>query len=417
MESSKRSTSSSRRAKLLLVVFGIVVGALIAEVSLRIIGYSFPEFYQPDETRGYALRPNMSGWYRKEGEAFVAINSAGLRDREHSQEKPPGTIRIAVLGDSYPEAFPVPRENAFWAVMENRLQSCNKLTGKTVEVLNFGVSGYGTAQELLTLREKVWDYSPDIVMLAITTNNDITDNSQPLKKTDEVPYFVYNNGKLTLDDSFKTSRAFVLRQSAMNRFGRWIRDHSRLVQAINQGHHGFKILLASWKARWANRNNEKNTGPTSSQQTEVVARSEELGTDNVVYLNPTNDVWNDAWHVTEGLIVQMRDEVQSHGAKFVAVTLSNGPQVFPDAAVRKQFTERFGISDLFYPDNRIKLLGDREGLQVITLAPELQSYADKNKVYLHGFGSNIGNGHWNIEGHRIAGELLAEKLCAAGPLE
>ena len=42
-------------------------------------------------------------------------------------------------------------------------------------------------QEFLTLREKVWKYSPDLVMLAVTTNNDITDNSRALKKTDEIP--------------------------------------------------------------------------------------------------------------------------------------------------------------------------------------------------------------------------------------
>ena len=45
------------------------------------------------------------------------------------------------------------------------------------------------------------------------------------------------------------------------------------------------------------------------------------------------------------------------------------------------------------------------------LAPDLQSYADEHKVFLHGFGRDIGNGHWNEEGHRVAGELIAQKLC------
>jgi hypothetical protein len=47
---------------------------------------------------------------------------------------------------------------------------------------------------------------------------------------------------------------------------------------------------------------------------------------------------------------------------------------------------------------------------VITLAPELQAYAEKNGSFLHGFGSNLGNGHWNAVGHRVAGELIAQKL-------
>lgn len=71
-----------------------------------------------DEARGYALRPGMEGWFRKEGESYVRINSDGLRDRQHTKAKPENTLRIAVLGDSYAEALQVPMEQAFWAVME-----------------------------------------------------------------------------------------------------------------------------------------------------------------------------------------------------------------------------------------------------------------------------------------------------------
>ena len=45
------------------------------------------------------------------------------------------------------------------------------------------------------------------------------------------------------------------------------------------------------------------------------------------------------------------------------------------------------------------------------LAPEMQKYADDQKVFLHGFGKDIGNGHWNSEGHRLAAELTAKSLC------
>jgi hypothetical protein len=397
-----------RRAlpKLALITFGLCFGAIIGEITLRVAGYSYPEFYQPDQSRGYALRPNMEGWYRKEGQAYIRINSDGLRDREHDKTKPPGTIRIAVIGDSYPEAFPVALPEAFWSVMEKKLQECAP-AGKTIEVINFGVSGYGTAQELITLREHVWEYAPDIVMLAVTTNNDISDNSRALKKTDEVPYFVYRDSKLALDDSFKETRTFRLRQSALNRLGRWIRDHSRLIQAINQGHHGFKIWLAARRAQ--------NTPQSQGPATENTVAAEELGVDNLIYRQPNDEIWNNAWRVTESLIVQMRDEVKAKGAKFVVVTLSNGIQVYPDPKVRQIFMKRVGVNDLFYPDNRIKALCERESIPVIMLAPQLQAYADEHHAFLHGFGQNIGNGHWNQLGQRVAGELIAEKLCV-GPV-
>ncbi len=390
-------------AKLLLVLFGLCFGAIIAEIALRVAGYSYPTFYMPDAARGFALRPNMEGWYRKEGEAYVKINSDGLRDREHEKTKPPNTIRIAMLGDSYPEAFPVSMEDAFWSIMEKKLQECGAFGGKKIEVINFGVSGYGTTQELITLREHAWQYSPDIVMLTVTTNNDISDNSRALKRTDEAPYFIYRDGKLTLDDSFKETRAFRWRQSKLNRLGSWIRDHLRLIQAINQGHHGFKIWLAARRAR--------NNSASTPQPTNVAA-SEELGIDNVIYREPGDQAWNDAWRVTERLIDEMSAEVKTKGAKFLVVTLSNGIQVYPDAAVREIFMKRVGVSDLFYPDNRIRNVCERDMIPVITLAPQMQAYAAEHHAFLHGFGQNIGNGHWNQLGQRVAGELIAKELCA-----
>src|ERR1044071_8205744 len=84
----------SFRVKLAVVAASVVFALLVFELFLRAIGFTYPIFYQPDESRGYALRPGMAGSYRKEGEAYVQINSDGLRDREHTKVKPPETFRI-----------------------------------------------------------------------------------------------------------------------------------------------------------------------------------------------------------------------------------------------------------------------------------------------------------------------------------
>lgn len=150
---------TSWKGRIVLILFGLIAGLLAAEIALRLGGISYPKFYQADASRGYSPRPGMEGWYEFEGRAYVRINSDGLRDRERSKTKPPNTFRIAVLGDSYAEAFQVPLEEGFCSVMESRLRECLGL--ERVEVINFGVSGYGTSQELITLRERVWQYSPD----------------------------------------------------------------------------------------------------------------------------------------------------------------------------------------------------------------------------------------------------------------
>lgn len=181
------------------------------------------------------------------------------------------------------------------------------------------------------------------------------------------------------------------------------------MQAVQESLRGLRILFLSWRSQ--SENHFQPPQWPSTRKADIVAKSVELGTDNVVYLEPANPVWNDAWRVTEGLIVAMRDEVGARGAKLVVVTLSNGPQVLPERHAREAFMKRLVIDDLFYPDNRIKDLCVNERIPVITLAPDMQDYAEKSKVFLHGFGSDIGNGHWNAVGHRVAGQLIARKLC------
>ena len=394
--------------KFLLLFIGLIAGLAVTEICLRIINYSFPTFYSADEFRGYVLTPQIEGWYRKEGESYVRINSAGLRDVEHSKTKPANTLRIAVIGDSYAEALQVPLENAFWKIAENRLQQCAALGGKTIEVINFGVSGYGTAQELITLQQKVWEYAPDVVLLAVTTNNDVTDNLRALKKTDEIPYFVYRGDRLEADNSFRENPAFRWRNSALSRFGTWLRDHLRFVQLGHQAQYALKNYLAKNKAPAQQVSNQPS--PQNPPKSSPV-QAEDVGIDNLIYREPVDAVWQEAWRVTEGLLREMRAEAEQKNAKFVVVTLSNGIQVFPEAAPRRAFLDRIGATDIFYPDTRIKNFGARENIAVFTLAPELQAYAEQNKVFLHGFGENIGNGHWNSEGHRVAGEKLSQKLC------
>jgi lysophospholipase L1-like esterase len=431
---SEKRTKPPLRVKVAVVAASVVVALLIFEVFLRAIGFTYPVFYQPDEVRGYSLRPGVEGWYRKEGESFVRINSDGLRDREHAKEKPPGTLRIAIIGDSYAEALQVGQDKAFWSVMRQRLQGCPALAGRRVEVINFGVSGYGTAQELLTLREKVWAYSPDVVLLAFTTNNDVSDNSRALKLTDEIPYFTLEGDRLVLDNSFRNVASFRLRDSATGRAGRWLRDRLRFVQAIHLAQVALKTRLAAWRERRAaaQKKSEQsdassnNTAPAptggragnvasdergASNERGAEAPTDELGTANMIYTEPKDDVWRDAWRVTEKLLATMNEEVKAHGARFLVVTVSNGIQVFPDPSARRAFERRVGAPDLFYAERRVRSVGEREGFPVVNLAPDLQRYADEHKVFLHGFDHDLGNGHWNEEGHRVAGEMLAQKLC------
>jgi hypothetical protein len=385
--------------KLLLALGGIVIGLLLVEAGLRLIGFSYPNFYQEDEHVGFALRPNAEGWWRKEAETYITINSDGLRDREHAKVKPPDTLRVAILGDSFAEALQVPVEDAFWAVSERRLQGCQAFGGRKVEIINFGVSGFSTARELITLRRRVWQYSPDIIVLLVTTANDVRDNSRLLSQEYAgfpLPYFAYQNGSLALDDSLLKARneslKFRLRRTFVGRPVNWLKNHLRLFDLVD-------------KARVAFQNNRQK------QKNRPRRAGDEPGLDAKVYLEPTDPAWQEAWRVTEGLLTLMRDDIQAHGARFLVVTGSSSIQVYPDLTARQNFARALGAGDLFYPDRRITALGARAGIEVLNLAPTLQEYADQKKVFLHG---TDGFGHWNAVGHRLVGEIVGDRLCQTG---
>jgi hypothetical protein len=139
---------------LALVCGSLALTTLCVDKALSLAGVHFEaSLHMADPDRGWALRPGARGWSVNEGRQYVVINGDGMRDREHARTKPAGTIRIAVIGDSFAAALAVPMEDAFWSVLERQLSTCSALASRRIEVLNFGVPGYGTAQELITLRK------------------------------------------------------------------------------------------------------------------------------------------------------------------------------------------------------------------------------------------------------------------------
>ena len=387
----------------LLVLLSLVFALALGEAGLWLLGIEYPRFYEADPHIGDRLRAGVKGYWLIEGGGYASINSDGLRDREHSIEKAPNIVRIAILGDSYAEALQINQEEAFWAVMERNLQECVNLGKQRFEVINFGQSSVGTTQELLILRYRVWKYSPDVVLLAFVTGNDIADNSPALMLWPHFPYYRYQNGELVLHDQHTKERWLEFetaekrrRKSWSLRFKWWMKDNSRVFQLLQKSH---QLALARW------------TPKLKQEPSAAALGGPEPGLSDAVYREPDQAVWQEAWKITEAALLLMRDEVAAHGAKFFVVVLTNGVQVHPDPLNRENYARWIGVPDLLYPDRRLAEFCRREGIPILLLAPAFQEYATKHQVFLHGFGNSLGTGHWNQAGHRLAGKMLAEWLC------
>lgn len=385
-----------------LTLCGLFMGVVIGEIGLRVAnieGYqkigdfvdSAPTiFHTSDPNLGWKLKPGASGEWNGEGASLVQVNSEGLRDREHTKAKPPNTLRVAVLGDSFTEAIHVPVEQTFWSKLERKLGNCQAVKGrKNVEVINFGVQGYGTAQELILLRKKVWDYSPDIVILAFFIGNDVINNSPKLEYDRYRPFFAYDaSGNLVPDMSFRNLAPIDRNQKGVtfvDRMPSWLVNNSRILQIIK------KIDL-------------------DTKKRELSEEFSNLITQNLK--EPQDAAWQEAWRVTEGLIVTMRNEVVQKNADFLVVTIGDPMQVRPEPQKRKDFMIKNNIQDLFYVERRLEKLGEREGFRVLNLSEQFQVYTDKYQVCAHGFENYVPcGGHWNELGHRLASILINRNLC------
>lgn len=165
-------------ANLALMAATILLFAGFLEVLLRVTFARSLDFSMEMWKYAVALKepvadPKLSFTHRPNASAFLmgvpfAINSAGLRDREFSREKPPGTYRIVWLGDSTTVGWGVRLEDTAPKILETELNSAG---GRKFEVLNAGVGNYDTVQEVEKYLTLDRSFRPDLVILEYFIND------------------------------------------------------------------------------------------------------------------------------------------------------------------------------------------------------------------------------------------------------
>jgi len=111
----------------------------------------------------------------------VTISSAGFRDREYEKQKPSGTYRILLLGDSLTFGWGVRAEARFSAILEARLAVALGENGpyERSEVINTGIGNYNTSQQVGLFGDRGRSWQPDLVVL----NHFINDAEPSPRKT------------------------------------------------------------------------------------------------------------------------------------------------------------------------------------------------------------------------------------------
>jgi hypothetical protein len=127
----------------------------------------------PDGYRHHQLVPNSHAEFRQRDFAYIQrVNNLGLRGEDATVEKPAGTKRVLMLGDSFTMGKGVEDDQTFSVLVERSLQqamaSCG---GGAVEVLNGGVDSYAPILSLLQFKRDLAPLDPDLVIL----NLDLSD--------------------------------------------------------------------------------------------------------------------------------------------------------------------------------------------------------------------------------------------------
>ena len=365
-------------ANLSAVTASAAVTLLLAEGALRLARVQYPAFYTVDAERGYGLRAGAEGRWTREGHGQVRVNSAGFRGPEFKLAPPANGLRVAVLGDSFTEALQVDEQATWVQQLQRRLNAdpgCPLLTSHPagVQLLNFGVGGYGTGQELLTWRHLASPYKPALVILAIYPGNDITDND-PKPRSDRPVFRLEREGLLSIDQSFRQQPATRWRLSLLGQLVESSVNHSRLLQLLNEA-----------KNRFAAQRTTPSAKPPAAPPAPPQASEE-------------------AWAITDALINQLNNEVRAQGSQLLVVSTSSPEQVWPRPDQRP--------AQPFAQEQRLAGLLASRRIPYLALGPLLQRQADQQGLTLHGFsGQAPGEGHWNTDGHRLAAAAIAPWLC------
>lgn len=151
-----------------LLITSLIVGMGLAEIGLRFFGYAgAPQSIignirmVDDSVLNWRFVPNS---VVQDGRITYRYNDAGFRDVNHSVRKPADIARVLVIGDSVTEGSGVEQDQIFTHYVQNFL-------GSRYEVINLGMSGLNTPQEVHLLEMEGLKYEPDVVVLNFVLND------------------------------------------------------------------------------------------------------------------------------------------------------------------------------------------------------------------------------------------------------
>lgn len=359
----------------ILLLIGSAASVAVLELTVRLLAPQTLDrdegLFAADPGRSFRLTPGFRGAeVSHEFNVPAVINSRGLRDREIAPAKPLGVFRILVLGDSFTYGSGVRAEETYPKQLARLLEA--RGGGRRIEVINTGVSGYGTFHQAAFLRDEGWTYEPDLLILQMFPNNDLSENLHPFSR--EV-----RGGFLRMKGDSPREPAWV--QSMKE----WTRRRSHAYRFLGDRWNLLRIRLG-WEPFYA----------------------ASLG----VYQTTLSADTVRGWEATAQYLGEIARAARERRVPLLVIHAPKNVALDPElqaAFVAFHRTEARGL-DWDLPARRLAELCRAEGVAFLDLAPRFRETGRPFEFYYPH------NGHWNARGHARVAAWILERLEAEGAL-
>ena len=378
-ESPKPSGIREFLLKVMLALGSVFFVLVVVEVYLRV---TTPKevmryfFVSPDQVLHHRFTPGAAGRYQStEFNTEYTINSHGLRDREFPLQKPEGTRRILMLGDSFTEGDGVELRETFSKVIEDRLRRSGE---PRVEIINAGVGSYSPILEYLYLKREGLRLQPDMVVLNLDLSDfydDITYTRLARLDSNGIPLSVSPDGADPESRSFPT----VVKD--------FFKEHTRLY---------------NWVRIRINRYIEgaRHEGNFSG----------DIRFDKYAMLRENHAAADDReWTLSYRYLLLIRDLLKEQGIDFWITVYPYGVQVSPKEWNAGRVFWGFKQDTLYSirPQSFVEEFGRKSGIHVVNLCQQMRdSSATVFPMYL------ADNGHFTPRGHQIVAGILEREMKA-----
>ena len=348
----------------------------------------------PDPVLGWRFAPSRDYWFLQENDHPVAwrTNRFGWKDKDWSIDKPLGTFRIAVLGDSYVEALQIESEKNFLSLAEKELHAKGR---PKFELMNFGRSAFTQTEELIVLREEVLRFSPDLVVLFFFPPNDIDEVKKETALDPIRPFFEdAGNGSLQLDTRFQNLRTYKIKSLISP-----LKHHSALVSLLTE-----RFTLFQFRQR---AKTKEGPHPRTSLPGYL-----SLATAHPDPQYELNYQWN------KRLITEMVFFLRRRGIRFLLISMDL-PAYVP--LVEKEYKAKDPSFNANFFDEDLKSFAAALGADFLGLERIFRETYLKTGRPLHfqywneklgkkSFEYAAHTGHWNYQGHQTLAQALIAKL-------